>query len=279
MNEYKSWKEYAKPHSLATTLPNLIKAYEKLKGCSPAIVEDQVQIDAVWTDTSDEEPLCEPKQSKHNVEALANTLQDRTADLDITGELDDDEALKNDWADFCPTPDCALESFIQKFDKQDNMADMQVAGVALKEDDKDDEVQCLSGDPCLKEPDDGDVVTSLDGLTNTQLLFGHGSYAGLTLSQCFETPAKGNIAQEMLPPTPPPAVHVDAPKAIDSLVDGVLQPYNNSDVEDQWAFISDDVSSAAMGLCNLSQIPDINMPDDLEHQCGSFNNLFISQIL
>ncbi|CAM6087328.1 unnamed protein product [Calypogeia fissa] len=71
------------------------------------------------------------------------------------------------------------------------MADMQAKGVTLKEDDKDDEVQCLSGYPCLKEPDDGDVVTSLDGLTNTQVLYGHGSYVGLTLSQCFETPPNG----------------------------------------------------------------------------------------
>ncbi|CAM6111318.1 unnamed protein product [Calypogeia fissa] len=63
----------------------------------------------------------------------------------------------------------------QKFDKQDKMADMRAKGATPKGDDKDDEVQCLLGDPCLKEPNDGDVVTSLDGLTNTQVLYGHGA--------------------------------------------------------------------------------------------------------
>ncbi|CAM6122973.1 unnamed protein product [Calypogeia fissa] len=136
MNEYKSWKEYAKPHSLATTFLNLIKAYEKLKGCGPAIAEDQMRYGLTLLMKNHYVNLNNP--SITFVEALANTLQDRTADPDITRELDDDEALKNDWVDLCPTPDCALESFIHKFDKQDNMVDMQAKGVALKEDDKDD---------------------------------------------------------------------------------------------------------------------------------------------
>ncbi|CAM6090148.1 unnamed protein product [Calypogeia fissa] len=231
--EYKTWKESAKPRSLATTFPNLIKAYQELKGCSEDKAKEQAKIDAVWIDTSDEELSCPPENSN-------------------------DEALITEWADFCPTLDPALEHFIEKVDKQHRMTAMQANAVPLHGDGKDDGVQCLCVDtdhPCLNQPNDADVVNTLDDLTDTQVLYGHGSYAGLTFSQFTETP-------------PPPPYGLQALKAIDSLTSS----YKDSVVEDHWAFIEDDVSSAALGLCSLSQIPDINMPDDLEHKCGTLTN-------
>ncbi|CAM6097530.1 unnamed protein product [Calypogeia fissa] len=126
----------------------------------------KAKIDAIWIDTSDEELSCPPENSN-------------------------DEALITKWADFCPTLDLALEHFKEKVDKQHRMTAMQANVIPLHGDGKDDGVQCLSVDtdhPCLNQPNDVDVVNTLDDLADTQVLYGHGSYAGLTFSQFTETP-------------------------------------------------------------------------------------------
>ncbi|CAM6102230.1 unnamed protein product [Calypogeia fissa] len=86
------------------------------------------------------------------------------------------------------------------------------------------------------------LVTTLDDLTPTQVLFGHGSYGGITLSQ---------------PPSCPSA-HVASPSAnANSQKASSGQAKDDSDIE------------AVMGLCNLSQSPTFQLPTSpkvLQHQ-------------
>ncbi|CAM6088736.1 unnamed protein product [Calypogeia fissa] len=84
------------------------------------------------------------------------------------------------------------------------------------------------------------LVTTLDDLTPTQVLFGHGSYGGITLSQ---------------PPSCPTA-HVASPSANANSCEGSGGQ-------------ADTYIEAVMGLCNLSQNPTFQIPTSpkvLKHQ-------------
>ncbi|CAM6084207.1 unnamed protein product [Calypogeia fissa] len=86
------------------------------------------------------------------------------------------------------------------------------------------------------------LVTTLDDLTPTQVLFGHGSYGGITVSQ----------------PPSCPSTHVASPSAnANSHEASGGQADHDTDIE------------AVMGLCNLSQNPTFQLPTSpkvLQHQ-------------
>ncbi|CAM6083040.1 unnamed protein product [Calypogeia fissa] len=157
--EYKAWKIEAKPKSAATTQPNLVRAYMLFKGCSQEEARLKVEKDSKWVDTSDKD------ESEHD----PSELEDSTVEDEELEEV----MVENEE----PTEETPSGVGAPAVEEATLFGDEELEELMLQNKEPTDTTPTGVGAP------DVDEATNLDEFTPTQVLFGHGSFAGITLSQ------------------------------------------------------------------------------------------------